>query len=402
MNLSSQLRRAERGKRWRAFALAVPLLAFLGFAFLVPIGMMLHRSVADPEVGAGLPQTIAALADWDGAQAPEEAAYAALAADLEDARRARTVGDLGRRLNFERAGFRSLLSRTARRVGRGEAPWKAWFGERDPRWLDPAHWRTIQGAAGPYTATYLLAALDRAPDATPLEEDRAIYVEVFGRTFLVSLQVTLLCLLLGYPVAWLLADQPPGRANLLLVLVLLPFWTSLLVRTTAWIVLLQTHGVVNDLAMWVGLIDERVQLVFNRVGVLVAMTHILLPFMILPLYSVMRGISPSYMRAARSLGAKPHTAFRRIYVPLTMPGVAAGSLLVFILAIGYYITPALVGGPRDQLASYFVAQHTNETLNWGLASALGALLLAATLTLYVVFNRFLFDHEGGVEHLRMS
>ena len=379
----------RRPGRWRAFALAVPLLAFLGFAFLVPIGVMLHRSVADPEVSTVLPRTTAALADWDATALPPEAAFAALAADLRDAKQARTVGDLGRRLNFEVSGARSLVSRTARRITRGSAPWRAWFATTDARWHDVDTWRLIQRARGPYTATYLLAAVDRDATAAPLPSERAIHVEVFWRTFAVSLQVTLLCLLLGYPVAYLLAAQPPARANLLLVLVLLPFWTSLLVRTTAWIVLLQTNGVVNDLALWLGLVDTRVQLVFNRVGVLVAMTHILLPFMILPLYSVMRGISPAYVRAARSLGARPFTAFRRVYAPQTLPGVAAGALLVFILAIGYYITPALVGGPRDQLASYFIAQHVNETLNWGLAAALGAILLAATLTLYVVFNRAL-------------
>ncbi len=362
---------------------------------------MLHRSVADPEARAVLPRTTAALQTWDARALPDEAAFAALAADLKDAKEQRTTGEVGRRLNFEVSGFRSLVSRTARRVRRGSAPWKPWMKTIDARWHDIAYWRVIQRASGPYTATYLLAALDRTYDAagevTPVPAERAIYVDIFWRTFVVAFQVTLLCLLLGYPVAYVLAAQPPARANLLMVLVLLPFWTSLLVRTTAWIVLLQTNGVLNDFALWAGLIDERVQLVFNRFGVLVAMTHILLPFMVLPLYSVMRGISPSYVRAARSLGARPWTAFRRVYLPQTMPGIGAGVLLVFILAIGYYITPALVGGPRDQLISYFVAQHTNETLNWGLASALGAMLLALTLALYLVFQRAI-----GVDRLRMG
>ena len=401
MDLKAQLRRAERARRRRAFALAVPLLVFLAFAFLAPIAAMLYRSVADPEVGKVLPRVTAALDTWDGHALPDEAAFAALAADLRDAKERRTVGEVGRRLNFERSGYRSLLSRTARRVRRGSAPWKAWLKTVDARWHDVAYWRVLQRASGPYTATYLLAALDHtydgAGEVVPVPPERAIYVDVFWRTFVVSFQVTLLCLLLGYPVAYLLAAQPPARANLLLVLVLLPFWTSLLVRTTAWIVLLQTNGVVNDLALWAGLTSERVQLVFNRTGVLVAMTHILLPFMVLPLYSVMRGISPAYVRAARSLGARPWTAFRRVYLPQTMPGVAAGALLVFILAIGYYITPALVGGPRDQLISYFVAQHTNETLNWGLAAALGAMLLGLTLALYLVFQR-----AAGVDRLRIG
>ena len=161
-----------------------------------------------------------------------------------------------------------------------------------------------------------------------------------------------------------------------MILVLLPFWTSLLVRTCAWIVLLQSKGVVNDSLLWLGIIDEPLPLIYNRFGVCVAMTHILLPFMILPLYSVMKAISPAYMRAAASLGAPPLTAFLRVYLPQTLPGIGAGCLLVFILALGYYITPALVGGAADQMISYFIALYTTETVNWGMASALGAMLLA--------------------------
>jgi putative spermidine/putrescine transport system permease protein len=170
---------------------------------------------------------------------------------------------------------------------------------------------------------------------------------------------------------------------------LLPFSTSILVRTTAWVVLLQTNGLINDLMMWLGLLSERVQLIYNRGGTILAMTHIQLPFTVLPIYSVMKTISPTHMRAARSLGAGPFHAFWRVYFPQTLPGVGAGCLLTFILCLGYYITPALVGGPLDQMVSYFVALYTNRELNWGMASALGAVLLAVTMVFYMVFNRLI-------------
>ena len=158
-----------------------------------------------------------------------------------------------------------------------------------------------------------------------------------------------------------------------MIMVLLPFWTSRLVRTTSWIVLLQTEGVLNDIAVWVGVIsdDNRLQMIYNMTGTVVAMVHILLPFMVLPLFSVMKTISPSYVRAAKSLGATPSRAFWTVYFPQTVPGIGAGSLLVFILSIGYYITPALVGGRTGQLISNFIAYHMQSSLNWGLAAALG-------------------------------
>jgi putative spermidine/putrescine transport system permease protein len=220
---------------------------------------------------------------------------------------------------------------------------------------------------------------------------------VFLRTFWMSFVVTVVCLALGFPIAYLLANLPVRISNLLMILVLLPFWTSLLVRTAAWVVVLQREGPVNELLQWIGLIDEPLQLVFNRTGVYIAMSHILLPFMILPLYSVMKSIPPVYVRAAASLGANPVVAFLRVYLPQTVPGIGAGCLLVFILAMGYYITPALVGGPKDQMASYFIAFFTNNTINWGMASALGAVLLTATLLLYAVYSRLL-----GMDKVRLG
>ena len=214
-----------------------------------------------------------------------------------------------------------------------------------------------------------------------------------------SLSITVLCLLLGYPIAHLIAHAPPRIGNLLLILVLVPFWTSLLVRTTSWIVLLQTQGVLNDLLVALGLIgdDGRLAMIYNMTGTLVAMTHVLLPFMILPLYSIMRAIPPIQMSAAASLGANPFQAFWRVYWPQTLPGVSAGSLLVFILAIGYYITPALVGGSSGQLISNMIAFHMQTSLNWGLAAALGGILLACVGALYLLYDRMV-----GIERMRLG
>ena len=230
-------------------------------------------------------------------------------------------------------------------------------------------------------------------------EEKQIYLDLFWRTVWISLLITVLCVILAYPVSYLLSILPTSKSALLLILVLLPFWTSLLVRTTSWIALLQQEGVLNDIFVWIGIVSEdgRLAMIHNRAGVIIAMTHILLPFMILPLYSVMKTIPPSYMRAARSLGATPFTAFVRVYMPNTLAGIGAGSILVFILAIGYYITPALVGGTTGTLISNLIAYHLSSSLNWGLAAALGTILLGLVLVLY-----FLYDKIVGIDNMKLG
>jgi putative spermidine/putrescine transport system permease protein len=235
------------------------------------------------------------------------------------------------------------------------------------------------------------AALDLRRNATGAVAmaESPIFLAAFWRTFYVSLLITLICLLLGYPVAYLLASTPPRIAGVLMFFVLLPFWTSILVRTTAWIVLLQKEGVVNGLLLRLGLIASPLELLFRRPGMVIAMVHVMLPFMILPLYGVMKGISPQYMKAARSLGGSPIHAFFTVYLPMTYPGIGAGSALVFILTIGYYVTPQLIGGPKDQLISSFIASYVNTYLNWGLAAALSTLLLLSVLVLFFFMRRYL-------------
>ena len=401
---AARARRTDRGRRLRALGLTLPLLLFLGLTFIAPLGTMLARSAYDPVVADALPATLALLDDWDGQDAPGEPVYAAAAREMALAVEDRAVGRVAGRINRIRSGLRTVFVRTARGLeGVDAGPWREAFAALDPAWEDAATWRAIATAGRRFTPRHYLNAVDLEllPDGSigAQPEERRIYVRLFARTLLVSGAITLFCLLLGYPIAHLIARSPPGRANLLLILVLAPFWTSLLVRTTSWIVLLQTQGVVNDLLVAAGLIgdDGRLAMIYNMTGTLVAMTHVLLPFMVLPLYSVMRAIPPRYMNAAASLGASPAQAFRRVYWPQSLPGVGAGSLLVFILAIGYYITPALVGGSDGQLISNMIAYHMQTSLNWGLAGALGGLLLAGVLVLYLVYDRLV-----GVERMGLG
>jgi ABC-type spermidine/putrescine transport system permease subunit I len=206
-----------------------------------------------------------------------------------------------------------------------------------------------------------------------------LYRDVLLRTFRISLTVTLACLVLGYPVAYTLATAPRWLAAPLLVLVLVPFWISLLARSFTWLVLLQRNGVVNRLLLALGLTTEPLPLVYNEPGVYVGMVHILLPYMILSLYAVLRGIDPRLLRAAANLGATQWQAFVRVYLPLSLPGVAAGSVLLFVLGLGFFITPALLGGGRVTLVAMLIEANIREALNWPLAAALSVLLLAATV-----------------------
>ena len=230
-------------------------------------------------------------------------------------------------------------------------------------------------------------------------EERRVYVMLWWRTLILSLIVTVGCLVLSYPVAHLLATLPLRYSNLLMICVLMPFWTSLLVRIVSWMVMLQQEGVINDTLVWTRLISDenRLPMMYNFTGTVIVMIQILLPFMILPIYSVMKTIPPSYMRAAQNLGAAPSLAFLRVYMPLTLPGVGAGVILVFIVAIGYYITPELVGGKDGRLIGNMIAYHMQKSLNWGLGAAMGTVLLAAILVLYWVYDKIV-----GVDNLKMG
>ncbi len=402
--LKRKLRKAESKQRFRAYALILPLFVFTLLTFLVPIGLMLFNSAHDPVVHDTLPRTSALLeaVPEESSVVPDELVFEALAADIKQAVEEQTASKVASRLNYEESGLRTMFMKTARRISQVErGPWKPAFLQIDKAWGEPKVWSVLRQTSGEYTGNFYLHAADMTRDdqgdVVRAAPDDRLYIDVFMRTMWVSLLVTLLSLAIGYPLSFWLAHLPAKTSNLMMVLVLLPFWTSLLVRTTAWVVLLQKEGVVNSILMAVGLIDDPMNLIFNRLGVVIAMTHILLPFMILPLYSVMRQIPPSYVRAARSLGAGPFTAFWRVYFPQSLAGISAGVLLVFILALGYYITPALVGGAGDQMMSYFIADHLTRSLNWGLASALGGLLLVSVLILYALYERFV-----GIANVRLG
>ncbi len=403
--LKASLARALRREKLRALLLIAPLLLFVVLTFVAPIADMLFRSVENSIVPNTLPRTVVALENWDSSsgEPPGDAVYAALAADLKEAAASKTHTRVGSRLNYEEPGIASLFRKSGRKIKRmEEGNYKEQFIDIDKDWGDPAVWETIQRYSGNYTPGYFLAAIDMEPSADGPRmkaEEEQIYLTLFWRTLVLSVTITGTCLLLGYPVAWLLANLPSRTANLLLILVLLPFWTSLLVRTSSWIVLLQQQGVINDTLVALGILDDqgRLQMMFNEVGTVIAMTHILLPFMILPLYSVMKTIPPSYLRAAKSLGATDWTAFWRVYFPQSVPGIGAGAILVFILAIGYYITPELVGGTSGIFISNRIAYHISSSLNWGLAAALGVILLAAVLILYYCYDRIV-----GIDNVKLG
>ncbi len=400
--LKLALAHAQSRNRRRAFLLVAPLLLFIVVTFVLPIGQMLHEAVYNDEFSTHVPE-LKAWFDANPAAEPDEAAYAALVADFRVAAQERTIGKIGTRLNYDYPGVLSLVKSTGRAVKGMEPPFKDALIAEDERWADPQLWSVMREASSAYTASFMLAAVDLARDKdgaiTRAPEERQVYVKLFIRTFVLSGLITLICLILGFPVAHLLATLPMRWSNVLMILVLLPFWTSLLVRTTSWMVLLQGQGVVNNSLVALGLLtdDGRLPMINNQIGTVVAMTHVLLPFMILPLYSVMRPIPPSYVRAARSLGATSWTAFRRVYLPQTLPGIGAGALLVFILAVGYYITPALVGGASGQLISNLIAFHMQDSLNWSLGAALSAILLVLVLVLY-----WLYDRIVGIDNLKLG
>ncbi|TIW32679.1 MAG: ABC transporter permease, partial [Mesorhizobium sp.] len=376
------------------------LLILLALSFGIPIVLLLSRAVYDPTIADALPKTTVALAGWNGQGLPVDDGFAALAADLKDNQVKGTAYELAKSLNARLPGARSQVLKTVRKLENADGQAALEAMKSVPFWSAPSTWQAIRNGTHSLTSFYLLSALDMRWNADGgierVPPEQAIFLQVFVRTFLVAAAVTLATLLLGFPLAYLIASAPKGLAAVLIVAVLLPFWTSILVRTAAWTVLLQKFGLVNDFLLFIGIASDRLDLMYSRIGLIIAMTHIQLPFTLLPIYSVMRTIQPSQMKAAYSLGAKPLTAFRRVYLPQVFPGVMAGCLLTFILCLGYYITPALIGGASDQLISNFIANYVNVELNWEMAAALSFILLVFTLALFGIFARIL-----GLDRLKL-
>jgi putative spermidine/putrescine transport system permease protein len=406
--LKRSLARALRRQKIRALMLVAPLLLFVLLTFIMPIGDMLFRSVENNIVMDTLPKTVVALRDWDpdSGEIPGEEVFAALAADLKIAVDAKRHTRLGTRLNYELTGISSMFRKSGRQIKKWDladgGPYQAKFVDLNDGWAKISTWRTIKTYSPKYTNGYFLNSIDMQKGTDGAEarpENQQIYITLFKRTMFMSMVITISCIVLAYPVAWILANLPARSSNMLMILVLLPFWTSLLVRTSAWKVMLQQQGVINETLVWLGLVadDARLVMINNQFGTIVAMTHILLPFMILPMYSVMQTIQPTYLRAAKSLGATNWTAFWRVYFPQSIPGIGAGSILVFILSIGYYITPELVGGTKGVFISNRIAFHISSSLNWGLAAALGAILLAVVLVLYWAYDKIV-----GIDNVKLG
>ncbi len=405
--LKVSLKKALWQRKKTALLLVAPLFLFVMITFLIPIFDMLMRSIDNSIAGEQFPTVVVEIQDWglDSTELPDEATFQALFKDFKIGAIDKTIMRLGRRLNYEMSGMSGLFRKTARKIKKLEEPENATEAmiAIDKKWGKIDTWRVIKRESNQYTSSYYLAAVDAEKKSDGSfgmkSEDRRVYVKLFWRTIRLSFTITFLTIILGYPIAFLLANVKTKTSNMLIILVLLPFWTSLLVRTSSWIALLQKEGVINDILVAIGIIgdDNRLSMIHNEIGTIIAMTHILLPFMVLPLFSVMKTIPPTWVRAARSMGATPFTAFRRIYLPNTIAGIGAGGILVFILAIGYYITPALVGGTKGTLISNFIAYHISTSLNWGLAAALGAILLLMVLALYI-----LYDKVVGISNMKLG
>tara|TARA_B100000700_G_scaffold207524_1_gene228019 strand:- start:2431 stop:3684 length:1254 start_codon:yes stop_codon:yes gene_type:complete len=402
--LEESLKKAEKKNKIKAFLLVFPLLLFLIITYVFPIGDMLFRSIDDRMVTKMLPKTYKAMEEWDGRELPSEQVFEAFYLDYKILVEEKTFGKLATQLNYEKNGFKSILKKLKRKMKNfEEGNYKEQIMEVHKRWANVEYWRAIKRRSPEYSYSKYLKGIDMFKNEqnkiVNVPEDRRIHRILWLRTLEVAFFVTVLCFLMAYPIAHLLATLPMKYSNLLMICVLLPFWTSLLVRTASWMILLQQQGIVNDFFVWIGLVgdDSRPEMMYNKTGTYVAMTQILLPFMVLPLYSVMKTISPSLMRAGKSLGGTPFVAFWKIYFPLTIPGIGAGCLLVFILAIGYYITPALVGGASGTLISNQIAFHMKSTLDWSFASAMGLMLLTGVLVVYWIYNKLV-----GVDNIKLG
>ena len=405
--LEESLKKAERKNKIKAFLLVCPLLLFLIITYVFPIGEMFTRSIDDKMITNMLPNTFKSMESWDGQEMPEEEVFKSFYIDFKTLVEKKEHGKLGQRLNKEKNGFTTILKKLFRQIQRNKIDENGSFKEQitslHKRFNNVEYWRAIKRTAPPYTMAKYLKGMDLFIDengsVAQVEEDRRIHRILWLRTLEIAFFVTVFCFLMGYPIAHLLATLPMKYSNLLMICVLLPFWTSLLVRTASWMILLQQQGIVNDFFVMIGLVsdDNRPEMMYNKVGTYVAMTQILLPFMVLPLYSVMKTISPSLMRAGKSLGGTPFVAFWKVYFPLTIPGIGAGCLLVFILAIGYYITPALVGGASGTLISNQIAYHMKTTLDWSFASAMGLMLLTGVLVVYWIYNKLV-----GVDNIKLG
>jgi putative spermidine/putrescine transport system permease protein len=392
------------GPAWRrratALLLVMPMLLLTVGLFGIPLLQTIWYSASNPETAAALPTVSKEIGRWNGAGLPDDAVFDAMTRDLVAAAQAQTAFQLATRLNYELPGGRMLIMSAANRLpdalAGGAAP-RAALLSINQGWGRAETWQVIRRIAQPVSAYYFLSAFDlrQLPSGkvVPVPSDRAMFVDIWLRTFWMSLVATVLALALGFPVAYFLANAPARWRGMLMIPVLLPFWVSLIARLCAWIVLLQKDGIINSFLMSIGLIDQPLPMLFNRFGTYVAMVHLLLPFVILPLYSVLQAIPDTYLKAASSLGARPVRGFLTAYLPQAVPGIAAAASLAFIISTGFYLTQMLVGGQREMMISNYIAFFATQTVNWGLSSALAVALIVVTTVLYLS-SKLIFGGEG--------
>lgn len=363
--------------------LIVPFSIYI-LLYVLPLGSVMVLSVDNGDLSARFSNYSAQIGQED-----KDKRAAALLQDMA-AMNAREQGESARMLNQEQSGFRSLFLNTSRKAATIE-PTHQGLVDTDKKWAEQVYWDTLDRNAERYTWRHFQKVTGLKTDDTgalSISDGDDIYLQIMLRTLIISLQVMVLTLAIGYPLAYAVANGSKRLANIVLMVVLLSFWTSVLVRTTAWVVLLQTNGLLNNLLIWLGIITEPLQLIFNRFGTLVAMTHVLLPFAIIPIMNVMRTIPRSQRDASLSLGAGGIETFLRVYFPQTLRGVVVGGGTVFILALGFYVAPALTGGPGDQMLSFYIADFIKKSLNWGMAAALSMLLLGCVLMLLTAYGSF--------------
>lgn len=380
---------------------AVPLLTFLALFLVVPLAIIVKTTFQDNEIATALPTTAPFVVEGI---VPADEAFASLVADLVMAKKTGLLRPLARRMEYGVEGGSAAVM-DASRIANDElaaqdpATIRLALMDSNALWGKPGIWQAVGDGGSPWSLFYLKWALGvgvkvnaEGQTATDSSYD---FPSVYLRTIVISVFVTALTVLIGYPLAYVVATSSGLIGKIMVFLVLLPFWTSLLVRTMSWIVVLQKNGVMNDLLLAGGLVAEPLPLLYTRFATVLAMVQIQLPFTVLPMISVMRAIPPSHVRAARSMGAGPITAHVSVFMPQAVPGVAAGALLTFVLCLGFYLTPALVGGPGDQMVSFFIARFTNEQLNWGLASALSLVLIAGATVIALPLSRYISSHSSG-------
>jgi putative spermidine/putrescine transport system permease protein len=365
-----------------AAALVAPLAALVMLAFVVPLALLLWRAIENAELSDALPQSARLLREWDGRDLPPAATQRLFAHEISGATGGDAFGRLTRRANFELSGMRTLLLRTARSADQPLAG-------IDPRWATPDPWLVLRHLSHLATPSFLLRAVDlaRAPDGTIAPAEEPVFLNILGRTLGISALVAALCVLLGWPLAFFIARLPPARARFWLALAMIPFWTSVLVRTAAWFVLLAREGPVNAALVALHLVEAPVQLIFTRFAVVVAMVHMMLPFAILAIHASLSRSDPWLSRAAASLGAAPMRRVWSVHLPASLPGIAAGFVTVFVVSAGFYVTPALVGGPSDQMMASAISFFVNQAVNFGMAAALAVLLLLLVAASLVLLRR---------------